>query len=281
MYFKEEVYPILASFIESAYKPESIVDVGCGNGVLMDGFIAKCLGEVNTKPCEMKLFLVSSAIHAKHGIYSTEDRIRQMIKTLESIHKYAPGSKVFILDGGYKVPSDKELEVIKELSHGFTCFTESGHMKLLQASKSQDIVKNVSELIMYGAFLQNTHEALSEYDRVFKMSGRYTLNAMFNEADHDDELPVVSKRRPSQFSPEITDGAKWQYMSRLWSWRGSDTKRVYEVYLDMLNDMYERVEAGGYIDIEHLLYKHLGNVKEVPIIGIEGNIAPNGVRVSD
>lgn len=229
----------------------------------------------------MNLFLVSSAIHVKHGVYSTQDRIRQTVQTLDSIHKHAPGAHIFLLDGGYQSPSEQELERIKELSDSFICFANSESLQKVQDSTSQDIVKNMSELIMYGAFLQNSHEQISEYDRIFKMSGRYRLNEMFNQDDHDGELPVVSKRRPSQFREEITGGAKWQYMSRLWSWQGSQTKRIAEVYLDMLNDMSARVKEGGYIDIEHLLCKHLDRVKEVPIIGVEGNIAPNGIRVSD
>lgn len=44
MSFKETVYPELSKAIESVMNPTDLVDVGCGNGVLMDGFTVPCVG---------------------------------------------------------------------------------------------------------------------------------------------------------------------------------------------------------------------------------------------
>jgi hypothetical protein len=47
--------------------------------------------------------------------------------------------------------------------------------------------------------------------------------------------------------------------------------------------MGERLAQGGYVDIEHMLYKFLDPTKliEKQILGLEGNIAPNGAAVQD
>ena len=47
--------------------------------------------------------------------------------------------------------------------------------------------------------------------------------------------------------------------------------------------MYERLADGGYVDIEHCLYKFLDSEKiiELNAIGVTGNIAPNGHPVQD
>jgi len=43
------------------------------------------------------------------------------------------------------------------------------------------------------------------------------------------------------------------------------------------------LNSGGYIDIEHLLFSHLREelIQRISKIGVQGNIAPNGNRVSD
>lgn len=229
----------------------------------------------------MILFLVSSAIHVKHGIYSSKDRISQTVKTLNSIRDKVEDAHIFLLDGGYKCPTTDELRAVTDICDVFNCFANAEQVSKTQEINNQDIVKNMIELIMYGAFLNAMHEQVSHYHRVFKMSGRYQLTNMFDAKQHIGDRPVVAKRRPSQFKPEITGGVKWQYMSRLWSWSGKHTNTIGKCYTEMLKHMDERLQAGGYIDIEHLLYEHLPNPKQIPIIGVEGNISPNGVRVSD
>jgi hypothetical protein len=72
-------------------------------------------------------------------------------------------------------------------------------------------------------------------------------------------------------------------MARLWSWPTNQTERVIQVYTDSLNYIGERVANGGYADIEHVLYKFLPEdlVTELPVLGVEGTIAPNGVPIKN
>jgi hypothetical protein len=72
-------------------------------------------------------------------------------------------------------------------------------------------------------------------------------------------------------------------MARLWSWPASQTERVIQVYNDSLAYIGQRVSQGGYADIEHVLYKFLPTdlVQELPVLGVEGFIAPNGVPIKN
>jgi len=72
-------------------------------------------------------------------------------------------------------------------------------------------------------------------------------------------------------------------MSRLWSFDANMLPYITDAYRKMYEHMDRRLRDGGYIDIEHLLYVYLGedNIQKINKIGIEGNIAPNGVGVSD
>ena len=72
-------------------------------------------------------------------------------------------------------------------------------------------------------------------------------------------------------------------MSRLWSWPVALTDVVLDTYEQGLTYIAERIAAGGYCDIEHMLYKFLPqqHIREVPMTGLTGNIGPNGARIND
>jgi hypothetical protein len=72
-------------------------------------------------------------------------------------------------------------------------------------------------------------------------------------------------------------------MARLWSWPTDKLDTVIKVYEDSLAYIGERVTHGGYADIEHVLYKFLPAelVQEIPVLGVEGSIAPNGVAIKN
>jgi hypothetical protein len=61
------------------------------------------------------------------------------------------------------------------------------------------------------------------------------------------------------------------------------TDQVIQVYIDSFNFFAERLANGGYVDIEHVLYKFLPaeHVHNEPLLGIEGHIAPNGVQIKN
>jgi hypothetical protein len=61
------------------------------------------------------------------------------------------------------------------------------------------------------------------------------------------------------------------------------TPDVITVYDDSFMYIAERVAAGGYADIEHVLYKFLPaeHVTEIPLLGVEGSIAPNGQPIKN
>jgi len=232
------------------------------------------------------LFLISSAIHAKHGIYSAEERLNQTIATCDSIKTKVPNSDIIILDGGYKHLSDSEKDILRGSMSRFISYTDETEVKGIQAVPSQDIVKNAIEILMYGTFFtQNAEQIKKEYSRVFKVSGRYILNDNFDFDFHNKTKHGIVIRGPytSQFPPETTGGITRQYMSRLWSFDTSLINYITECYQAMYAHMVTRINNGGYIDIEHLLFNYLNptQIRVPDKIGIEGGIAPNGTQVSD
>lgn len=233
------------------------------------------------------LFLVSSAIYTRFGVYKKYERINQTIETCKSIREKVPDSEIIILDGGEQDITPEEKKLISPHIDGFYSFADSANIKEVQKSKSQDIVKNMIEIIMYGSFFDMMLKEgwYNNYKRIFKVSGRYSLNEHFDYQKHLNAKNKVIIRGPfgSQFNEEITGGVKQQYMCRLFSFDIKLLDYFNMSYMEMFKHMNHRLTNGGYIDIEHLLFDHLDpNVVEtVDVLGIEGYIAPNGMGVSD
>ena len=232
------------------------------------------------------VFLVSSAIHAKHGVYDTQTRLEQTIETCKSIRNKCD-AEIIILDGGYQDITKTERDILSQYIDKFYTFSDAENIQQIQQVPNHDIVKNMIEIIMYGSFFDKAMEDgwREKYKRIFKMSGRYTLNDDFNYDKHMQAADKIIVRGPftSQFRQETTGGITLQYMSRLWSFDAFLLPYVRDLYTDMFNHMTERLTAKGYIDIEHLLFHHLDPVliENIGKLGVEGNIAPNGARVSD
>ena len=98
---------------------------------------------------------------------------------------------------------------------------------------------------------------------------------------HQDRI-IIGPKHTSQFPFEVTL-IKHQYMARLWSWPKDFTPDIIDVYNNSLAYISDRIANGGYADIEHVLYKFLpvDMVTELPVLGVEGTIAPNGVAINN
>lgn len=231
------------------------------------------------------LFLISSAIHAKHGIFNSEKRFEQTIETLKSI-KNKMNADIIMIDGGHSFPTEDEQAQLSPYIKTFYSYTNEPNMKILQGVDNHDIVKNMSELIMFSLFFNSSKEKIKkDYDRVFKLSARYVLNDEFDLDEHMGQKDKIVIKGPytTQFNARITGGVVLQYMTRLFSFDANLIDYITETYEKMVHHMSKRIEDGGYIDLEHLCF-HYFDPKIVYLIktmGVEGNLAPNGMGVRE
>lgn len=232
----------------------------------------------------MNIFVITSAIKTPFGVFSERERIDQTLATIHSI-KDRIEAKIIILDGGAEKPSDSDVTLLSEHVDQFISLSHLDVFKDIHQSTNHDVVKNACELFMMGSFLAGNIEVLKNVKRIFKISGRYILNDEFNAHQHykQEDFVVVGKQRFSQFPNDLTGGINKQYMSRLISFSGSKVEFMRDTYAKMIEHMLERISQGGYVDVEHLLwyYLHDGHAHQLPYIGVEGKLAPNGVNVKD
>jgi hypothetical protein len=234
-------------------------------------------------------FVMTSAVNSKFGVYSPAARLQQTLTTITSIKSYIPDAKIIVMECTGTPLTDSQSDLLEERSDLLIDYSEDAEVQAIYNSTDNwDIVKNSTEILCFGKTLRLCLEDgdFDGCDRIHKMSGRYVLNSQFAPTiplyeQHADRI-IIGEKYKSQFPPGVT-GIDLQYMARLWSWPAEITERIIKVYEDSLYYMADRVKQGGYADIEHVLYKFLPAdlVTEIPVLGVEGSIAPNGQAIQN
>lgn len=231
-------------------------------------------------------FIVTSAINSKFGIYNSAERLAQTVITLQHIRFRVPDAKIVVMECAGTPLLDEQSTILENNSDLLLDFSQDADVQALYQSDNWDVVKNSTEIMCFGRTLRMCQDDgdFDGYDRIHKMSGRYVLNDDFDlnvYKQHANKI-IIGPKHKSQFPYQMT-GIELQYMARLWSWPAVQTNTVIKVYEDSLAYIGERVSQGGYADIEHVLYKFLpaSLVQEIPLLGVEGFIAPNGVAIKN
>ena len=231
-------------------------------------------------------FIVTSAVNSKFGIYSPEERLAQTVITLQNIRFKVPGAKIIVMECAGTPINESQSQVLENNSDLLLDFSNDPDVHAIYQSDNWDVVKNSTEIMCFGRTLRMCQDDgdFDGFNRIHKMSGRYVLNDDFDLAVYEQyaDRIIIGPKHKSQFPYQLT-GIELQYMARLWSWPAEQTDTVTKVYEDSLAYIGERVNNGGYADIEHVLYKFLPEslVTEIPLLGVEGFIAPNGVAIKN
>ena len=234
-------------------------------------------------------FFVTSAVNAKFSVYKPEERLQQTLDTIKSIKTRCPDAFICLTDCSVPGLDKKTIKKLTADVDRLVDFSTDETVQWIQKNiEHQDTVKNLTELLVAQGFFEMAlaEDFYAGCDRVFKVSGRYTLTERFNTSDYENDIVgdkyVVSKRMLSQFPPGLT-GTDMQHMLRVYSF---GTNRIPE-FIDILQKMTEymrgRTDVGAYIDIEHLWHMFLP--KEHTVLfdrtGVAGHIAPNGIHIEN
>jgi len=233
-------------------------------------------------------FIITSALNTKFGVYTAEQRLAQTLETISGIRHHVPDALIIAVELAAIPPSPEQYAIMRTNTDHYINLSEDPNViAIYNSTNNWDIVKSTTEVMGFSNALQLllSNNSLDGINRIFKISGRYTLSDAFDISQFA-ALPgriVVASRRPTQFGPTVTGGIMEQYMSRLWSWPVEETPAVIDCYDRGLMYIARTISAGGYCDIEHMLFKFLPAelVTEVARVGIQGNISPNGQPVVD
>jgi hypothetical protein len=232
------------------------------------------------------LFVITSAICTKFGVYDNKMRLAQTISTLASIRKYMPDAAILIAEasGGRSIDKHESNELLKYADSIINLSSSPEILNLYSSTENWDVVKNGSEMMSCIKVYNYLLASETKYDRIFKLSGRYKLNDNFdvNVFRNNPDKIIFANKRSSQFSPETTGGLVQQYMCRLYSFPGSELQNMCGIFGQMFSDFIDTLNKKQYRDLEHLMHKYLHDkAMEIPTIGVEGLLGPTGKFVKD
>lgn len=242
----------------------------------------------------MNTVLITSAVHTNYGIYSTDERLQQTIDTVKSVRQYLPDSTIVLIDNSTVAVQTDTGQLINELESLVDYWidnSDDADIKYFHENVTNyDVGKNMMECL--GMYKALTHiskdpamsEVIAKSNRVYKISGRYELTDKFDITAFDNPSTkgkfVFKKANPSWIDPDVT-GVTTQLQTRLWSFDSSLLATVTALFLAILKNMGEVSSNGKYIDIEHSMAKYIPATRlvELDVVGVKGNIAPNGALV--
>ena len=232
------------------------------------------------------LFIMSSAINTRFGMFDNDQRLLQTFRTIKSVYDRVPDAKIAIVESSGIVLEPEVLQKLHECVHCIIDMSGTEHVnKIYNSTPNWDVVKNVCEILCFLLAFDSIEKSgmIEEIDRIHKLSGRYMLNDGFDLSVYDkypDKI-IVSSKRPTPFDDLV--GIPFQYPSRLWSWPVSLHPLVKEFYFSAITEIKERLLENKYADIEHLMYNFIPEelIQEVEVIGVEGYIGGNKKFVKD
>jgi len=242
------------------------------------------------------IVLLTSALYTNYGIYKSAERIQQTLDTAKSAKKYIPGAVIILVDNSkVDVQNDTSAEINKliDLVDYYIDNSDDADIQYFHNNiANYDIGKNAMEAmglmkaLTYIAGDEDMKKVIADADRIFKLSGRYQVTDKFDITKFDSvetkNKYVFKRAQPSWINPADT-GVNTLLQTRLWSFTPSLLADTISMYNKIIETMVGLFNQNKYIDNEHAMAKFIPKDKlvELDIVGLQGNIAPNGMMIID
>lgn len=158
-----------------------------------------------------KLFIIPSTIQPREGkftyvntrsVFSTEERLRQTIFTVNSIQNAYPEAHIVLLDSSDDCSFKSDLKYIKNLEFISVKDISPENAEIINTHSN----KSLCECLMMNTYYTKFKKQIKEYDYVIKTCGRYFY---FNFTDHftKENKDKIFFKKPLQFEWNNT----WKY----------------------------------------------------------------------
>lgn len=242
------------------------------------------------------IVLLTSAVYSNYGIYTPEQRIQQTLETAKSAKKYIPGAVIVLIDNS-KVDvqnddSDNFNELIDLVDYYIDNSDDQDIKHFHESVTNYDIGKNAMECLgLFKAlnYISTDTDLMNEIttaSRIFKLSGRYVVTDKFSIDAFDNadtKGKYVFKKRQPSWIPTTDTGVDYLLQTRLYSFTPSVFLDTIKLFEQIINNMFATFNQQKYIDVEHSMAKFIPADKlvELDVVGLQGNIAPNGMMIID
>lgn len=233
-------------------------------------------------------YVITNALNTVHSVLDTNLRQQQIIYTIASIRQQDRASTICFIEMSAIPMTDEQRHMIQSITDYLFEYSWDPEVNDIYHNKTIHIVKNLTETLCLNSFFYHLKSAglADNHQRIFKVSGRYTLTDSFNvhqyaQPEFKNKI-VFAKSWPT--AHYITDQTlEGQYMSRLWSFDAQLLEQVSDAYMGIYQYMVEHNNDTSYIDVEHTLYKLMPKdlIIELNKVGIQGIGGFTGTRFED
>lgn len=237
------------------------------------------------------LFLVGSALNHFQGkdysVFSTEQRFLQTLETVKSIKEKDPNAYICIYEGSETSIDQEYRDKFLEISDLFLECYNDPIMKVLYENLHRDssritYVKSLLECRCLQITLTHIaqHNLFNDVQRIFKLTGRYTLNNNFDIQDYRSKLLInkyvmkvydYEKRfeNPENMYANLY-GCGGNVVTGLWSFDRYLFNDIMNVLQNSFEYMEEAIRFTSGMDIEHSFYHFIdrNNILNVSTLGV-------------
>ena len=237
------------------------------------------------------LFLVGSAINhfeeGKLSKFSTEERFQQTVETIQSILWHIPDAYILIYELSETELDPKHKEYFERVSDAYIECKDDYVVKGLYENAHIDpnrftYIKSMLECRGIELALHHIgrEQLFTDATRIFKISGRYSLNDDFNINDYKSNfLTHKYVMKTYEYEPRFEQmdnlyatlyGCKGCVVTGLWSFDRYLFLDVMYVLHRSFEYMEKAIQITAGIDIEHSFYHFLDPKKiiDIPVLGL-------------
>ena len=196
------------------------------------------------------------------SIYTVKDRFDQTLNTINSIKKYIPDSFIVLLECSL-IP----WKYAKQLKHcPGILYINNINNKEISNIVHKSRFKGYAELFTINYFLKSY--SITNFNSFYKISGRYSLNKNFKYVNFNNTFNCFKKVN----NPKIIKGI---HTSTVF-YKITNTNFVN--FINSLTSKKKLLLNGG--TIEKIISENILNIKNINILGVQGNLSGNGMFIS-
>ena len=228
------------------------------------------------------IFLVTSALYNEYGVFDSEENFKQLLKTISSIKKYDSSADICLYDTSYKdFEKRHHISLQKQKLLLFKNLKDDSYISQVNSRTEEFLTekgttnffekKTFGEIIIMLYFLNFLKNQNINYNRVFKLSGRYRLNKNFPKIDYN----IYSNFCVFKKEEDWGNGNK-AYLLRLWSFDYKQKDEIIDAINYIFQDLMYNLIHNNILKIIEPLYYEFFNKTNIKIatfstIGVEGN----------
>jgi hypothetical protein len=219
---------------------------------------------------------VTSAIVSKTNLSKVADRCYQTLQTIDSINLRDPNAEIFILETGAVKPPDwfsdflsENVKVLNWQEHQevkkFAAQAEQIKKQLAKKYTIKGLSDEEIEKFFFFGFIKNTtevwsieeffnHYNLENYDKVFKITGRYSLNNSFNLESFNNKFMFKKQG--------VLKNGIVGLSTTLWCFQGEHFQQFKNKWEKTRKEMMSRWDNAEISDIESSLWLGFGDTEE-------------------